>query len=238
VSTDPHHEGRQPHVDLRCNGIRYESRHRLQRGLLRGLDALPGIQACPVARRQRASAASAEDSCEQIHAGGGVCPARLPGRRPRSEWIRRVGRARAQGGSPCAEEQLGGEVRREAADDGPLLAWLPRSAATMLCRYRTGADGKTAEQRRTGRRWRRPVVLYGERVMFRPLGIGKKNKDDYEARVREGLYVGHHERTSGLLILTQNGLIAGKTFMRVPADRRWMRRRRGGRSRPALGPEA
>ena len=57
--------------------------------------------------------------------------------------------------------------------------------------------------------------------MFRPLGIGKKNKDDFEARMLEGLYVGHHERTSGLLILTENGLIAGKTFMRVPADRRW-----------------
>ena len=50
----------------------------------------------------------------------------------------------------------------------PLLSWIPRHAANVLSRYRRGDDGRTAEQRRTGRRWRKPVALFGEQIDFKP----------------------------------------------------------------------
>jgi len=46
------------------------------------------------------------------------------------------------------DEKMGTAVRA----DHPILSWLPRHCAECLSRYRIGQDGKTAEQRRTGRR--------------------------------------------------------------------------------------
>ena len=44
-------------------------------------------------------------------------------------------------------------TRVRIADDSPLLSWLPRFAAHVMNKMRTGRDGKTSELR-TGRRWR------------------------------------------------------------------------------------
>ena len=55
------------------------------------------------------------------------------------------------------------------ADDSPLLSWLPRFAAQVMNKMRIGKDGKTSEMRRTGRRWRKPMAQFGEKVWFRKL---------------------------------------------------------------------
>ena len=49
------------------------------------------------------------------------------------------------------------------ADDSPLLSWLPRFAAQVMNKMRVGSDGKTRELR-TGRRWRKPMAQFGEKV--------------------------------------------------------------------------
>ena len=51
------------------------------------------------------------------------------------------------------------------ADDSPLLSWLPRFAAQVMNKMRFGKDGKTSETRRTGRRWRKPMAQFGEKVL-------------------------------------------------------------------------
>ena len=53
------------------------------------------------------------------------------------------------------------------ADDSPLLSWLPRFAAQVMNKMRIGKDGKTSEMRTTGRRWRKPMAQFGEKVWFR-----------------------------------------------------------------------
>ena len=53
------------------------------------------------------------------------------------------------------------------ADDSPLLSWLPRFAAQVMNKKKIGKDGKASEVRRTGRRWRKPMVQFGEKVWFR-----------------------------------------------------------------------
>ena len=79
------------------------------------------------------------------------------------------------------EEKIGARL----PSDDPLLAWLPRFAANMRNNVAPA-----------GRRWRKPIVHFGERIMHRPMKVGKKRKDDYGPHMPEGLYVGHHERTS------------------------------------------
>ena len=55
------------------------------------------------------------------------------------------------------------------AYDSPLLSWLPRVATQKM---RIGKDGKTSELRRTGRRWRKPMAQFGEKVWL----VKKKEK--------------------------------------------------------------
>ena len=55
------------------------------------------------------------------------------------------------------------------SDDSPLLGWLPRFAAQVMNKMRIGKDGETSEMRRTGRRWRKPMAQFGEKVWFRKI---------------------------------------------------------------------
>jgi len=113
------------------------------------------------------------------------------------------------------EEKLG----KQLSEGDAVLRWLPRHAADLISRYKRGYDGRTAEQRRTGRAWKRPLVQLGERMMFRPVGLSKLST--YEGKMLEGRYVGHHARTGALLALTSDGLKAGTGVRRLTEDERW-----------------
>ena len=56
------------------------------------------------------------------------------------------------------------------ADDSPLISWFPRFAAQVMNKVRIGQDGKTSELRRKGRRCRKPMAQFGEKVWFRKIG--------------------------------------------------------------------
>ena len=56
------------------------------------------------------------------------------------------------------------------ADDSSLLSWLPRFAAQVMNKMRSGKDGKTSDVRITGRRWRKPMAQFGGKVWFRKNG--------------------------------------------------------------------
>ena len=55
-------------------------------------------------------------------------------------------------------------------DKDPWMSWIPRHAANCVSRYRIMDDGRTPDQRRCGKTWKRPVVEFGESVHFRPVG--------------------------------------------------------------------
>ena len=48
------------------------------------------------------------------------------------------------------------------ADDSPPLSWLPRFASQVM--------NKMRELKRTGRKWRKPMAQFGEKVCFRRIG--------------------------------------------------------------------
>ena len=49
----------------------------------------------------------------------------------------------------------------------PSMSWIPRHAANCVSRYRIMDDGRTPDQRRCGKTWKRPVVEFGESVHCR-----------------------------------------------------------------------
>ena len=64
------------------------------------------------------------------------------------------------------EQRLG--IRIDEKD--PLMLWIPRPAANCVSMYKLMDDGRTPDQRRWRKTWKRPVVEFGESVHFRPVG--------------------------------------------------------------------
>ena len=65
------------------------------------------------------------------------------------------------------------EVRRQCGIlriYAPLLSWRPRFAAQVTNKMSIGQDGKASELRRIGRRWRKPMAQFGEKIWFRKIG--------------------------------------------------------------------
>ena len=97
-------------------------------------------------------------------------------------------------------------------DDSPLLSWLPRFAAQVMNKMRIGKDGKTSELRRTGRRWRKPMAQFGEKVWFRE--IGEDGVSSHANRTTQGIFVGHPDRTGAVLSTAKTGVVRGKNWTR------------------------
>ena len=105
------------------------------------------------------------------------------------------------------------------SDDSPLLSWLPRLAAQVMNKMRISKDGKTSEMRRTGRRWRKPMAQFGEKVWF--LKIGEDGVSSFASRRTQGIFVGHHDRTRAVLCITKNGVVRGKSCTRQTLSDAW-----------------
>lgn len=112
------------------------------------------------------------------------------------------------------EERLNYKI----ADRHPILSWISRQANFLLSRFRVGRDGRTPYERSRGRRWKRPSIVFGERVWFQPLKSYQKGVYD---GMREGIYVGTHGRNGDALVMTEEGVIKGGSLKRTPEEKRW-----------------
>ena len=96
------------------------------------------------------------------------------------------------------EQRLGSRIDEK----DPLISWIPRHAANCVSRYRLMDDGRTLDQWRCGKTWKRPVVEFGESVNFRPVGENNALRGG-DQRMLRGIHVGHHERSGAAIFLTQ-----------------------------------
>lgn len=118
------------------------------------------------------------------------------------------------------KEALEERLQRRLPLTHDIWTWLPRHAADCLSRYRVGDDGRTAEQRRTGRRWNKALIEFGERVHAR-LAVSDEPRSGWAPKMVEGVYVGHQARTGSLLVMTPEGVLRAKTFNKMSAEERW-----------------
>ena len=116
--------------------------------------------------------------------------------------------------------ELETKLKIEVGVDHPILAWIARHAAFLMTRFRIGEDGKSAYERTLGRPWRRPTIVFGEQVMFKPVGA-KHKRGSLEQRVSMGRYIGTASRNADLMIMTSEGISRGHSVHRRPEDDKW-----------------
>ena len=71
----------------------------------------------------------------------------------------------------------------------PLALWIARYVAEQSNRYKVGADGRTPEERRTGKKWIKPMPVFGEKIFVKPAGKGKKTD---VSKMKEARFLGCH----------------------------------------------
>eukprot|EP00971_Amphidinium_carterae_P158159 3135201-Amphidinium_carterae.1 len=128
------------------------------------------------------------------------------------EWLRSLGHRSMllqSDGEPAmtarsqaigVENHLGARVPHGHA----LMLFALTHAAKCISCYRLGAEGKTPEELRTGRAWRKTMATFGERLLGFPLKEDSR-KRDVEPKSVPGLFLGHAPRTATTLILTPGG---------------------------------
>ena len=121
----------------------------------------------------------------------------------------------------CMKSSLEEQLGKEVGEKHPILSWLARHANFLMSRYRIGPDGRTGHERARGKKWRRPVVAFGERIWFRPLKSYMKGQSDLESRLLTGRYVGTHGRNGDVLVMTSDGVLKGGSVKRMPSQERW-----------------
>eukprot|EP00435_Cladocopium_sp_Y103_P070140 s53_g34.t1 len=112
------------------------------------------------------------------------------------------------------ERKFGGAIE----EGHPLLTWVPRYAAEQANRHRVGADGKTPEERRTGKRWIKALPVFGERIMVKPAGKGRRGD---MSKMVEARFVGCHNRFGSILAMTKDGVVVGSSYHTLSEDQKW-----------------
>ena len=125
-------------------------------------------------------------------------------------------------------------LKRQLDWSEPMAAWLVRHSANCLSRYRIQSDGKTLDQRRKGKRWRRQAAELGEKAEFLPVAARREGRVTGDAeRMMDGICVGHRDRTGASLFLSEYGWLRGTSVQTKTADQQWdnefIRKSRGGR---------
>ena len=144
-----------------------------------------------------------------------------------------VGDSRANGSAENAVKQVKGQfgTLKTSTEDrygckidakSCLIAWIPRHCANLMTRFKQYSDGRTAIQRLTGRRWGRPMVVFGERILVKVAAPRAARCAGLESTFVLAVYVGHHGRSGALMALTEHGAVNARSFKRLPESDRFI----------------
>ena len=105
--------------------------------------------------------------------------------------------------------------------DHPIMPWLIKHAAFLLDISKVGDDGRTAYERRRGKRFKKVVPELGECVWYlKPQTEGKEKLD---SRWESGVFAGIREESGELYVMSEHGVCQVKDFQRKPEEERWNR---------------
>ena len=138
--------------------------------------------------------------------------------------------SQANGAVERANQAVEGQVRtlksalearigKRLMPDDCIMPWLIMHAGETLSHHQVGQDGKVAFQRLKGRKMRRHLAEFGERVMWQPLDQLKAGS--MEPRFLEGVWLGIRPQSSEVIVGTNKGVFKTRTFRRIPENERW-----------------
>ncbi len=119
------------------------------------------------------------------------------------------------------KEQIEEKADMEIDSGMAIVLWLVRWAVMLVSRYLVGKDGRTAYERRTGRKCRVPVVPFGEKVWYKEIRETKERKEKFCSEWREGIWLGHQRSSNEALVGTNRGVVKAYSVKRREPDQRW-----------------
>ena len=85
-------------------------------------------------------------------------------------------------------------------------------AASVVNRSRKDEQGISAYRRWKGREFTKPVAVFGECVLYAP--AASAGKDKFDARWKEGVWLGLRMESGESLIRTNEGVVKARDFRR------------------------
>ena len=107
--------------------------------------------------------------------------------------------------------------------DDFLTSWLVAWAAEVHDKCHRHDHGKTSYEFRAQRRWRRPMVPFGETVLFREAAMRKKSrkKGKFKVKWNEGVMLGVKGKSSEYFVGTAEGIHETRDVKRLIPSERW-----------------
>ena len=102
-----------------------------------------------------------------------------------------------------------------------IVQWMIRWSAMLPSRFMVGKDGRTAYERRRGRRCNIPTEVFGEKVWYRELKAKSDNKNNMKTDWHEGLWLGHARDSNEIIIGTRRGVVRAWAIRKKPASEQW-----------------
>ena len=104
--------------------------------------------------------------------------------------------------------------------DSNIVPWIVRHAGYILTRCRVHPCGRTAMQRMKGQKTHRPILPFGEAVMFK-IPKTKTKVGDFEDRFEKGIWLGMTIQSGENIVATSEGVYRVGRVMRCAPDQRW-----------------
>ena len=114
-------------------------------------------------------------------------------------------------------------LKQTVSGHGPVLAWIPQFAGDVIHKGRRHRkDGKTSYEKENGKRWLKPMYEFAEILFIKQAQErAGRPKRDWQPRMVEARFVGHHSRTQSIIGLTPDGVVYGQCAKRLPREERW-----------------
>ena len=82
-------------------------------------------------------------------------------------------------------------------------------------------DGKTAYEKRRGRKCDIPTEILGEKVWYKELKTKTEHRDKLETEWKQGLWLGHPRSSNEIYIGTREGVVRAWAIRKKPDAEQW-----------------
>ena len=103
--------------------------------------------------------------------------------------------------------------------DHPIMPWLIKHSALLINVCKVGEDGRTAWERRKGKKFKRQVPEIGECVWF--LKALSEGKDKLDTRWEDGVFAGVREESGEIYVMSSQGVRKVRAYKRRPEGEMW-----------------
>ena len=118
------------------------------------------------------------------------------------------------------KDHLEAKIRAKIHGTAAIMLWAIRWAAMVTSRYLVGKDGRTAQERKRGRRCKMPLATFGEVVWYRPIEK-YKDRNNMDSKWEKGVWLGTARESNEIVIGTKEGVTRCYATKRMIEEDRW-----------------